>query len=124
MKKNEEFEKYIMKIINEYIPVLLLQRHTFSLKAGCTKKDNLFECKFSYPYLNVIIGYSYSALKDWEKEIDLKEFIVHEMCHAITDPLYDKAFGRFITKNEVENEREMLTDHICNIALGIKNNEH
>jgi len=33
----------------------------------------------------------------------------------ITDPLYSKACDRYTGKNEIEDERELLTDKIANI---------
>ena len=38
--------------------------------------------------------------------------MVHEFCHLLTDGLYTKATKRFASKDEIENERERLTDHI------------
>jgi len=122
-KNRKSFEKYILKIIDEYTPVLLLQRHTFKVKRGVEDKRSLFECLFNYPYLNVTIKYSDSSFKKWEHGKDLVPYIVHEMCHPVTDPLYQKALYRYVSKNEVNDEREILTDHICNIALNkYKNN--
>jgi len=77
------------------------------------------ECKVSYPYLNVIIDYSDKAYQEWIKGKDMIPYIVHEMCHPITDPLYCKANERYVSKNEILDERELLTDYICNIVLRI-----
>ena len=119
-KKQKRFESYIFEIINEHTSVLLLQRHTFEVKCGCVNKDSIFECTFNYPYLNVTIGYSKSAFKKWRKGVNLTTYIVHEMCHPITDPLYSKALDRYASRSEIHDERELLTDYICNIALNSK----
>jgi len=117
LENEKQFKEYVTKVINDYIPVLLLQRYTFEIRKGKLNKKCLFECSLCYPYLNACIFYSESTFKDWEKGIDLTSHIVHEMCHIVTDPLYSKATHRYVTKNEIEEERELLTDHICNIIL-------
>lgn len=75
------------------------------------------ECVFNYPYLNVTINYSEKALKEWSSGKDMTPYVVHEMCHPITDPLYAKATARYTSRDEITDERELLTDLICNIAL-------
>lgn len=75
------------------------------------------ECKYNYPYLNVTIRYSEEFEERWGKGEDMTPFIVHEMCHPITDPLYSKATERYASNTEILDERENLTDYICNIAL-------
>lgn len=114
-KTTKEFEKYILNIIDKYSPILLLDRHTFEVRGGAQK--GLMECLFSYPYLNIIIQYSTDAFEDWKKGKDMVRYIVHEMCHPITDPIYSKALSRFLTREEIEDERENLTDLISHIVL-------
>ena len=116
-KTREQFETYLLKVIDEYIPVLLLQKYTFEVKKGVADKKASFESLYHYPYLNVTIKYAESAFKEWKQGIDLIPYIVHEMCHPITDPLYSKAISRYASREEILDEREMLTDHICNIVL-------
>lgn len=115
MKK--KFEKYLMKVIKKYTPLLLLQRHVIEVKQDDQGRVEFFECSCSYPYLNVVMWYSKSAFKGWKKGRNLTSYIVHELCHPITDPLYTKAIARHVSKNEILDERENLTEHICNIVL-------
>lgn len=116
-KTKKQFEKYIYSIINKYVPKLLLQRHIFEVKFGTKDENTLMECKFNYPYLNVTISYSEDTFKKWINKEDVIPYIVHEMCHPITDPLYCKATARYVSKDEILDERENLTDLICNIVL-------
>lgn len=117
MKKNKQFEKFVYKIIKKYSKILLLDKHTFELHYGCENENSLMECVFNYPYLNVTINYSNSVIKKWKEKKDIIPFVVHEMCHPITDPLYSKSTDRYVSKNEILDEREKLTDYICNIVI-------
>jgi hypothetical protein len=44
------------------------------------------------------------------------------LCHLITDPLYSKASTRLVSKTEVEDEREKLTDHLAVMAHKLMSN--
>ncbi len=118
--KNKDFEKYVYKIIKKYTKILLLDKHTFELNYGLEHPKAIMECVFNYPYLNVTINYGENALKKWKEKKNIIPYIVHEMCHPITDPLYCKAGQRYTVETEILDEREKLTDYICNIV--IKNN--
>ncbi len=116
----KKYEKYLMNLIKKYQPILLLDKFTFQLELD-DDDDNYFANSFRYPYLNAVIYYSKKSFKDWKKnKKDMTNYIIHEMCHSITDPLYSKSLERFTSRSEVENERELLTDYITNII--IKNN--
>jgi len=114
---NKEFEAYVMKVIKKFKPILLLDRFTFKVAYPCENKNSLMECKFRYPYLDASIIYNNEAVSRWKKKEDMTQYVVHEMCHLITDPLYSKATNRFVSKGEIEDERELLTDYITNIVL-------
>lgn len=43
--------------------------------------------------------------------------LIHEYIHPLTDPLYCKARSRYVTHDELNDEREALTDHIANIII-------
>ena len=115
--KNKEFEKYVYKIINKYQKILLLDKHTIEIKKGLEMQGSLMECVFNYPYLNVTINYGDKLVEKWKKKEDIIPYVVHEMCHPITDPLYCRATDRWITHEAVKDEREKLTDYICNIVI-------
>ena len=119
-KTKKDFEAYVFRIIKKYIPVLFLQRNTFEVEQGTKDKNAYFEARLAYPYLNQKILYSDEAIKDYADGKDMTPFIVHEICHAVTDPFYYKATERYVTEKEIEHERELLTDHVCNIVLRIK----
>lgn len=127
MKKNTQlekdharFESEIKKLIEKWVPVLLIQRHTFEVKYGTESKTAYLEFIYNYPYLNQTICYSDKAFNEWAEGKNIEPYILHEICHCLTDPIYSKACDRYIGKNEIEDERERLTDHICNILLKIK----
>jgi hypothetical protein len=119
MKTHKDFEAYIHKTINKFVPILFLQKHTFKVKLGTEHASSYYDFIYNYPYLNQTIGYSELAFKEWLSGKDQKPYILHEICHAITDPIYSKAVQRYVSKDEIEDERERLTDHICNIILNL-----
>lgn len=115
--KNPSFEKYVHEIISIYSPKLLLQRNTWKLNYGVENDNSLMECRNNYPYLNVTLNYSDKIVDIWKKGEDCLPFIIHEMCHPITDPLFNKATNRYVGRDELRDERELLTDYICNIIV-------
>lgn len=119
MKKNKytKFERYVYSVIKKYSDILLLQQHTFEIKNKLENQEALMECVFNYPYLNVTLHYGEKVFQKWKRGEDIIPYIVHEMCHPITDPLYSKALARYTTRDEINDEREKLTDYICNIVI-------
>lgn len=114
--RRESFEKHILKIINQYAPRLGLANYLFEAELN-NKETTYMACKFIYPYMNATIWFSDESLGDYKKGKDMKPFILHELCHLLTDPFYSKATQRYTTQTDLENERERLTDCICNILL-------
>jgi len=115
--KQLKLEKYIYEIIGKYSKILLLDKHTFELRYKTNNDNALMECQYNYPYLNVTLRYSDKLIKKWKNKEDIIPYIVHELCHPITDPLYAKAVRRYVSENEILDEREKLTDYICNIVM-------
>jgi hypothetical protein len=114
--RKESFEQFIMKIINKYTPVLGLTNYLFEAVLN-NKTTEYMACKFVYPYMNATIWFNDESLGDFKNGKDMEPFIVHELCHLITDPFYSKASQRYTTQTDLEHERERLTDCICNILL-------
>lgn len=124
MKKSgtyKDYEQYLKGIVKKYVPKLFLDIHDFEITRGVENESSHFDFSLNYPYFNQKIGYSEKSFKDWKDGKDQIPFMVHELCHAITDPLYTKAGNRFSTKTEIKDEMERLTDYICQIVL---KNEH
>ena len=122
MKKNKKFEKWALTELKKLRTVLLLEDFT-PLSIEPSGKKNTSECEVAYPYKSITIKYSEQVLDDFlkNKKENAIQVLTHEMCHPITDGLYTKASNRFVSKDEIEDERERLTDHIANILL--KKNE-
>lgn len=108
LKKLEKIQKILL--LDSYYPITLTKK---------VQKDSRAEANFNYPYKSIAIYYDDEILKDYndKKYQEVINTLVHEMCHSLTDALYGKAYNRFITKTELEDEREALTDHIANIIL-------
>lgn len=118
-----EFEAYINTISEKYSPILLMGQYT--IKPAYEKEEMeingaIMQCRYNYPYLNVTIEYGDKALKMFKDKEDMIPYVLHELCHPITDPFYSKAVSRYVSTREILDERERLTDYICNIV--IKNN--
>jgi len=116
---NKELEEFILSVIKEFTPIMFLERNSINVKYD--KEVNYLECGLHYPYLDTSIIYNNKVVKSFLKNElkDLRYQIVHELCHIITDPLYTKATYRYLGKNELEDEREHLTDLISKIVLNI-----
>lgn len=122
-KNGKEFEKWAKKNLAKLQSVLLLHDHVVSFEYdGEMTSPTLMQHGFNYPYKTTAIYYGDTALKKWaakEKE-ELYNCLIHELCHSVTDPLYAKATSRYVSRGEVEDERERLTDHIANILVNLK----
>jgi|GEM_PF-2675581 len=116
--RHKQFEKFAQKVIAEYQRKLLLDRYTITIAPRTTTE--YMECGFRVPYLDVTIGYNPEKIeRDWKagRKADLTQALIHELCHVVTDPLYAKASDRYAGKNDLESERETLTDHIAMIIV-------
>ena len=113
-KTKKDFEIWATKIAKIY-----MERFGLSLMEVEFKNDNsisFLEVNCRYPYKDIIyIQYNDSAYNEWLKGTLSKYFIVHEISHILTDPLYCKAKQRFVSETEIEDEREILTDTLMTI---------
>lgn len=110
----KDFVTWIKKKIEHYKPILGIELQEIGVRRGSPKVEYL-EISFTYPYLDPSISYSQHALENWQKGILKPDSVLHELCHIITDPLYDSAFERFINKKTIEDNRERLTDTMAAI---------
>jgi hypothetical protein len=110
----KQFESWARKIITEYQQKLCLSRHHITIVAADT---NYMETGLRPPYLDVEIRYNLDKMRrDWkERKEELKFALVHELCHVFTDHFYCKATNRYTTKDDLNDERETMVDHITQI---------
>ena len=119
-KTRREYVKHLERVIKKYKSIMFLDSHTFTIKAkDDNESDGYFECKHNYPYLNGDIYYSQESYKDWKKGIDIELSMIHEMAHALTEPLWIKASARYVSKGELLDELEKLTDIIAAMVIKI-----
>lgn len=112
-KTKKDFENWIKEQIDYYAPILGVELNRIDVEykdEGC-----FLEITHIYPYLDPTLRYSERAFQVWKEGKMEKDRILHELLHIITDPLYTKAFSRYVTKQEIEDERERLTDTISAI---------
>lgn len=117
MKK--QYEEWIKKMFDKYKGILFIDK--YHLRVQEVGDDTYLGSRFNYPYLDIVIEYSPKAIKDWQKDkTEAERRIIHEFCHTVTDPFYATII-KFPTKQDIENERERLTDHIAQIVIKLKN---
>lgn len=117
-----KLETWAAPILKKYKALLLLQDHTLSFSYDKKmRSDTVMEHGFHYPYKSTDISYGDTAKKLWKegKKKELREVLIHELCHSITDPLFSVGFDRFTSKDTLNNERERVTDHIANIIIAL-----
>jgi hypothetical protein len=117
IKTEKDFIKWINDLIILYKPILGLELQR--IKVTKDKETKYLSIKFTYPYLDPTINFSNEAFEDWKEGKLEEDSILHELCHCLTDPLYSKAFERFTSHNEIEDERERLTDKIAVIVRNL-----
>lgn len=108
------FEQWIKKCVDYYSPIIGVDLHEITIKKQEDEKY-LMSIKCTYPYLDPTLYYSKESEELWKKGELKKDIILHELCHIITDKLYCKAISRFVSRDEIEDERENLTDTISAI---------
>jgi hypothetical protein len=117
MKKQKQFEKWANEKLTEYQNILGLNNY-YLYKIEFIE-GNSSKCIFRYPYKDILIQYCKDVYSNWEKG-DLQipaRILLHEMVHVITDELYSKSTDRYVSRNEIEDAREAVTDHIANIIF-------
>jgi hypothetical protein len=116
MKEEKQLIKWIEEMYHKYKATLFIEKYHLKCRVPKKDEDYYLASKFNYPYLDLTIIYSDEFLKEWQKDKkDAERRIVHEFCHAITDPFYSVVIN-WPTKTQIENEREILNDHIAQIV--------
>lgn len=114
MKKQEkEYIKWIHKMYEKYKAVLFIEKYHLKTKKI---ENGYLASEFNYPYLDIEIQYTQEAINTWLKDKkDHERRMIHEFCHTITDPFYNVAI-ECSTRQQIEHERERLTDHVAQIV--------
>ena len=101
---------------DKYKAILFIEKYHLKYRPNKKEEDYFLASRFNYPYLDLTIIYSEDFIKDWQKnKKDAERRIIHEFCHAITDPFYATIIN-WPTKQKIEDERERLNDHIAQIV--------
>ena len=110
-KTEKDFVAWLNKTVEYYRPHIDIgsQKIRIELKENAEYMSILV----TYPYLEPVLYYSKKAFEDWKKNKLPKHTVLHELIHTLTDPLYSKAVRRYVGKDEIEDERERLTDRLC-----------
>lgn len=116
-KTRKEFEIWANKELKKIQVILNLQSFKLlPIEQGHSK--DISTAKFRFPYKDIQITYGESVFEEWkggDKNKEAWDTLLHEMIHALTDPLYGVGHDRFVTPEQLENAREELTDNLTNI---------
>jgi hypothetical protein len=116
MKQEKQLIKWVEEMYHKYKSTLFIEKYHLKVRIKEKDEDYYLASKFNYPYLDLTIIYSAEFLKDWQKnKKDAERRIIHEFCHAITDPFYATVIN-WPTRSKIEDERERLNDHIAQIV--------
>jgi hypothetical protein len=118
-KLTEKEKTEVKNLVKKYKKILGLDIYDLTIEEGVQDDGALAECVFRYPYLDNTIRINVLSYRKENKE-KREKVIIHELCHVITDPLYSKANSRYVSKDEILDEREKLTDCIANIVYKLK----
>ncbi len=118
-KAHKDFIKWINEKVNLYAPVLGVSDQIINVEHN--EKTTFISITCTYPYLEPTIHFSDRAFNEWSSGKMRQDRILHELCHILTDPLYCKAISRYASKDEIEDEREHLTDRLCVIIRNLIN---
>lgn len=116
-KTKKDFIIWIKEQIKFYKPILGIALNNIGVKEN--SDTQYLEFKYTYPYVDSTIFFSNEAFNSWKKGDLTKDLILHELVHSITDPFYTKASTRYTSKNEIEDERERLTDTVTSIVRNL-----
>lgn len=111
-------EKYIFELIDKYRKIFQVENHEFDV-VFADKKENmpLADIDHEQNYQRITIKI-YPILM--EKGLnDIRETLIHEFCHILTDPICNQAHnlfsGKFVTQEQIMYNNEMSTSMIANI---------
>jgi hypothetical protein len=117
--------KEIQRLIDKWRPRLFLSEWYFNLEyptENCSNKEGyntLADISPDVVYLNALIRV-YPAFFKKSKQAQ-EEAIVHELCHCITQYLWDTALrlrnGYNVHEMAIQDEVERATQRIANVAL-------
>lgn len=128
----EKFERFIDEQVNTLMAALRIDVEKIHLAFPTTeeylKEDSeehltshgyvMFSIKTSYRYKRAYLTVypkAYTAYLTQNFDI-LTDGLIHELMHIITTPLSDLAFERFLSKRELEDEVERITETMASYA--------
>ena len=115
MDKEKKFIAWIEKLVKHYAPIMGLT--LYKITARKRDSEKYIAMTNRHPYQDNEILFTEKAMLDWEKGILGEQEIIHELCHILTDPLFNKATNRYVGQDDLNEERENLTDRIA-IIIG------
>ena len=112
-KTKKQFITWIKEQVKYYKPFLGLKLERIKVREDSSIE--YMSINSSYPYIDTTIKFNEYALKDFQDGKIGKDVILHELLHILTDPLYLKATRRYVSVDEIDDEREKLTDTLSAI---------
>ncbi len=125
VEPKKEFEKFIRSKIDLILSGMLIDFVKYNLhfdyyddpykNLSKNGQVNVFSIRFSKQYKSASINIMKPAFDMYKSGAikDLTDGIVHELSHIHTIPLSDKAECRFVSRNEIMETSEELTETIA-----------
>jgi len=109
-------KKLIRGYVRKWRDILFLQQWAFGTEYHNDIEKKGVVITMQPEYKNAVISINVSVLKDCEKD-ELEEIIVHELCHAIVQPLVhiavEASMGRQASQSEIDWHKECVTQHFA-----------
>jgi hypothetical protein len=111
----QQAKKWIEQKAEKYKQTLFLSGYNLNVEYKNTN-DSIMRARPTFPYKEMCLEFGDEMINEIRTNKKQAERIVlHEVVHTLTDPLYIKGTRRFISDQEIEDEREALTDKITMI---------
>lgn len=121
MKPTDKQRREVKRYINKWRPKLLLAEWFFHTNFAVEDEGTgtTASCRPDTIYLRSDIVIYPCYWKNTRKERE--EIIVHELCHCITEELFQASWdlhcGKHVTTKHLNDMRERLTQRITNVAF-------
>lgn len=120
----KELKHFIREIINSHRGKVFGHSYNIVIKYALEEakvdsigKQTIAEIDIDITYESAKITVYKHMLDKWNnKEYeDIENIILHELCHLVTEPMYEAALDRYTSAAEIEHSREWLTERINKI---------
>jgi len=119
-KPDTKFRAFVKKWLIEYRNMIFAREYKLTIDYLDEDKNKvMISVDLKYLTIHVEVFKPIEILWKKKKYEDLKETLLHEICHILTEPMYDLQVelinGNSIHNNTIEETRERQTQRIANV---------